>query len=103
LIREMLADGTPLIDNPFRLGSEQWGAFVTEAREMYDGGEIDELDDETLHLLESMAGELAEYGGEEVMLEVPQQNHDKPGWFFVYVFDGESILKLEFEGAVTGS
>lgn len=103
LIREMLANGTSLIDNPYRLGSERWGAFIAEARQMYDDGEITELDDQTIHLLESMSGELAEYNGEEVMLEVPQQNFDRPGWFFVYVFDGEAVLRLEFEGIVTGS
>lgn len=99
----MLAEGKSLIDNPFRLGSEQWGAFVCEARQMYDECELDDLDEDSLHLLESMAGKPAEYNGEEVMLEVPQTNFEKPGWLFVYVFDGEAVQRLEFEGAVTGS
>lgn len=102
-IQALLSSGQALIDNPYRLGSEKWGELVREAREMYNTGIIDDLDEDSLHLLEGMSGELREYNGEVVMLEVPMQSFEKPEWFYVYVFDGETTQKLEFQGSVTGS
>lgn len=103
LIRELLASGVSLIDNPFRLGSEKWCEFVREARSLYNDGALDELDVDSFELLESYAGEIATYNGEPVVLEVPMANHDRPGWYFVHTFDGKEVRLLEFEASVTDS
>jgi hypothetical protein len=101
LIRTLLLGGDSLIDNPYRLGSDKWGEFVREARELYEAGELNDLDEDSYHLLESDAGELAEFEGQQVMLEVPTANFDKSGWAYVYVFDGEKIQRLDFQASVT--
>lgn len=103
LIRTMLGSGTSLVDNPYRLGSDKWGEFVREARALYNDGKIDDLDEDSFHLLESDAGELAELEGKQVMLEVPTENFDRPGWSYVYVFDGTHVQRLDFTGSVTDS
>ena len=101
LIQTLLLGGTSLVDNPYRLGSDKWGEFVREARELYNNGKLDDLDEDSYHLLESDAGELAEFEGEPVLLEVPKENFDRPGWFSIYAFDGEKVQLLEFDAAVT--
>ncbi len=101
LIQTLLLGGASLIDNPYRLGSDKWGEFVREARELYNAGELDDLDEDSFHLMESDAGELAEFEGKQVMLEVPMENFDRPGWSYVYVFDGEGVQRLDFTGSVT--
>ena len=100
-IRTMLSNGTSLVDNPYRLGSDMWGEFVRTARQLYNDGDLNDLDEDSYHLLEGDAGELDEFEGKQVMLEVPTENFDKPGWFSVYAFDGEKVQRLEFEGDVT--
>ena len=101
LIRTLLFNETSLVDNPYRLGSDKWGEFVRQARQLYNGGALDDLDEDSYHLLEGDSGELADFEGKQVMLEVPTENFDKPGWFSVYVFDGGKVQHLEFEGDVT--
>ena len=103
LIRTMLSNGASLVDNPYRLGSDMWGEFVREARELYNGGKLDDLDEDSYHLLESDAGELAEFEGKLVMLEVPIENFNRTGWFSIYAFNGEKVQLLEFEASVTDS
>ena len=102
-IRTMLSNGTSLVDNPYRLGSDKWSEFVREARQLYNDGELDDLDEDSYHLLEGEAGELAQFEGKLVMLEVPIENFDRPGWFSIYAFDGEKVQLLEFEASVTDS
>lgn len=103
LIQTMLLEGNSLVDNPYRLGSDKWGEFVREARELYEAGELDDLDEDSFHLLESDAGELMEFEGKQVMLEVPAENFDRSGWSYVYVFDGTHVQRLDFSGSVTDS
>lgn len=101
LIHTMLLGGCSLVDNPYRLGSDAWGEFVREARALYRIGELDDIDEDTYALLESDAGELMHYEGKPVMLEVPIQDFDRPGWFAIYAFDGANVQRIEFEQDVT--
>lgn len=102
-IRALLLNDTSLVDNPYRLGSDMWGEFVRAARQLYNDGKLNSLDEDSYHLLEGDAGEFAEFEGKQVMLEVPTENFDKPGWFTIHAFDGEKVQRLEFEASVTNS
>lgn len=68
-----LAEEIPLDETIFRLGSDAWGRLLREARELYKAGAIDELDENEYYLLESDAGEVAEYAGKSVLLDVPDE------------------------------
>lgn len=94
---------TPISQNIFRYGTEAWGALVREARKLYELGEITELDEDDFYLLESDAGELAVFDGQEVMLDTPQPDFTRENTFIVYVRAGLEIKRIEVEGSLTES
>lgn len=81
-------------NNVFRYGSWAWGALIREARVLYRAGILDELDEEEYFLLEGDGGELAKFHEDEVLLEVPEINWDRPGWSYMYVKHGGLIKKI---------
>lgn len=78
--------GQSLLNNVFRYGSEAWGALIREARAEYNRGEYTELFDDDLETLESNVAELADFNGEQVMLEVPTFDWNRDVWV-IYVLD----------------
>lgn len=75
-----------LLNNVFRYASPAWGALIREARELYERGELTELYDDDLDVLEGDVAKLAEFNGETVMLEVPEYDWNREVWR-VYVRD----------------
>jgi hypothetical protein len=60
----------PLHENVFRIYSKAWYSLVEEARLLYDQ-ELLALNDEDAELVESDAGQIAEYNGKTVRLDSP--------------------------------
>jgi hypothetical protein len=94
-VRQQIKYGKPLTTPIFRHGSPKWGELLRDSRRLYEDGKIIELDEDELFILMSEAGELAQFEGEEVMLDVPFQHLEKPGWTIVYVRTGDKVEKLE--------
>jgi hypothetical protein len=94
---ETIAAGKSLIDNPYRLGSTAWAAVIREARRRYQLGELDDIQIEDLQLLESDTGDLIGYEGKTVVLGIPYENFDRPGWFYSFYMDSETVQKIEYE------
>lgn len=99
LILTMAMGGEPLMDNPYRLGSEAWGAFVRAARILYNDGRLTDIQLGDFELLESNAGEMAVFEDRPVMLGVPLEDFDQTGWYFVYVINPHTgkVERLHFE------
>lgn len=74
-----LEQSDSLMENVFMYGSASWGKLIREVRALYNLGLIDDLDEEDFFLLESDAGELAEFEGNIVMLDTPETTYDVPG------------------------
>lgn len=92
-----LEQGDSLMENTFRYASSAWGRLIREVRVLYKCGYIDDLDEEDFFVLESDAGELAEFQGNIVMLDTPVTNYDVPGdtgVSIVYVRGPKGIEKI---------
>lgn len=94
-VRRQIKYGKPLTDPLFRHGSPGWCELLRDARRLYDEGHVIELDEDELFILLSRAGEVAQFEGQEVILEVPFPHPDKPDWTIIYVEDGAEVIKLE--------
>jgi hypothetical protein len=89
---------TPISQNIFRFGSDAWAALVRLAREHYQLGRIDDLDEDDFYLLESDAGELAMFEGREVMLDTPSPIFTTEAGFEVFVRSGLGVKRVEVFG-----
>lgn len=69
-MRYHLDNGISLHDNMFRIYSRAWYELVDEARTLYEKNLL-ELNDHDAELVESDAGEFAEYRGRRVRLDSP--------------------------------
>ena len=69
-MRYHLEHGIPLHDNVYRIYSRAWYDLVAEARNLYEA-EILTLNDDDADLVETDAGEIAEYNGRKVRLDSP--------------------------------
>jgi hypothetical protein len=65
-----LERGVPLHENVYRIYSKSWYALIDEARGLYDN-DLLALNDEDADLVETDAGEFAEYNGKRVRLDSP--------------------------------
>jgi len=73
VVREHLANGIPLRENMFILGSDSYNDFFIEARKMYVAAEI-QVDDTDRFFLEKLAtGDRAVYQGQSVALDSPSR------------------------------
>jgi len=79
-------NGLGLLESVYRIESDAWLSLVREARERHACGEI-ELTGDDLWLVSTDAGEVAEYMGERVLLDVP---YELPEW--------EDINEAEYRG-----
>lgn len=112
-----LENQIPFSENIFRMASQNYFRLYTEAKKMYDKGELIVEDSFDQELLESDIGEFGLYEGESVPLDMPMLELDEeeekkelnkpkrggPKKFYVYVKDPSTgnIKKVTF-GDTTG-
>jgi len=110
-----LNNNIPLSENIFRLDSNNYYALFNEAREQYNNGLLENLDQFDIELLESDIGLFDSYNGIEVPLDCPMLDEEDekktlnkpmrggPKKFQVYVKDPQTgnIKKVTF-GDTTG-
>jgi hypothetical protein len=109
----------PIHENVFRMGSKSWINLLNECRELVSEG-LMEVGEEDMELLETNAGEIGLYEGEEVLIDVPfidvepemideAEHRGKkvklnkpfrtpggPKKFAVYVKSGDGVKKVTF-------
>lgn len=82
-----IASGESLMNNVFRYGTKAWCDLISEARAMYEAGELTELYDDDLETLEGDVAKSAIHQDDgEVLLEVPQYDWNREVWV-TYVRD----------------
>ncbi len=101
-LRHHLDRGIELHRNEFRYGSTSWAELIREARELYHAGHLNDLVEEDYVLLESDAGELAEFQGRSVLLDTPEIDHDSPEYLIVHVRE-DGVVKRVRLNTVTSS
>jgi hypothetical protein len=69
-LRYHLDNGLSLHENVFRIYSKSWIGLLKEVRILYENEQI-ALNDEDADLVETNAGEFAEYKGRKVLLDAP--------------------------------
>ena len=79
-------NGLGLLDSVYRIESDAWLSLVREARQRHATGEI-ELSEDDEWLVSTDAGEVADYMGERVLLDVP---YELPEW--------EVVNEAEYRG-----
>jgi len=60
----------PLMESVYRIESDAWISMVNEARDLWERGEIELVEDD-LFLIGTDAGRIGVYEGENVLLDVP--------------------------------
>jgi len=69
-----------LIENVYRPGSEMFFAMILEAKRLYSEGLYTPKDEYDQDLLESDIGEVAEFEGEQVLLDYPYEEDMEECW-----------------------
>ena len=69
-----------LVENVYRPGSEMFFAMIFEAKRLYSEGLYTPKDEYEQDLLESDIGEVAEFEGEEVLLDYPYEEDMEECW-----------------------
>jgi hypothetical protein len=69
-----------LVENVYRPGSEMFFAMILEAKRLYAEGLYTPKDEYEQDLLESDIGEVAEYNGEQVLLDYPYEEDMEECW-----------------------
>jgi hypothetical protein len=69
-----------LIENVYRPGSEMFFAMILEAKRLYSEGLYTPKDEYEQDLLESDIGEVAEFEGEQVLLDYPYEEDMEECW-----------------------
>ena len=70
-LRHHIDTATPLTDNIYRIGSDEYFNIIREARIEYQKGNYKPLNEEEEEMLKSNLGEWAEFEGESVPLDFP--------------------------------
>lgn len=95
-MRYHLDNSILISENIFRYGSKAWSELICEARELYQNGEVIELDEDEYYMIESDVGIVVMSDDREVMLDTPE-----PVWGTnmceVFTRRGDEIIRIEFE------
>jgi hypothetical protein len=81
----------PICESVFRIGSDAWIDLIEEARQLWESGEVELIDDD-LFIISTNVGEKAIYEGEGVLLEIPFEDEDAD------LDDNEEMEEAEYRG-----
>lgn len=107
-IRFHLENDIPFLENIFRMGSEGFFEFFIEAKELYQEGKLEHLNESDIEILNTDIGDFAEFEGEEVPLDLPMSEEEKDvelnkpkrggsKKYYVYVKnDKGNVIKISF-------
>lgn len=85
--------------NIFRYGSSSWAKLIEECRYQYELGNVLEVNEDEYYMLETDIGKSADYEGNKVLLNTPEQLWDQQDLMVVYINSNNTITKIIFENS----